>query len=338
VGLVGKLAPRGSRRREFARQQALKFFASMHRVERRVQAEENIAKEEKRLKKAWATHAPEVLDQYLVTGIHNPRINAQSILARHYLIRRLFGDEFEALMKEELAFCAEADEAIRRRAAELGVTIGVYTDPVKRAQVAEVSKVIADSEDRFEKRWREVLAERTAKPLKVLELACGSANDYRFFDSYGLARFLDYTGIDLNQNNIDNARKRFPGVRFEQCSILDLPYDSASFDYVIAFDIFEHLSLQAMERAMAEAVRIAREAFLVGFFIMVDGPAHTERPKGNYHWNELSAPRIRAAMEKHFSSVELIRLKTLIAEQYGYQNYGNGRAWSMFADGRKPAR
>jgi ubiquinone/menaquinone biosynthesis C-methylase UbiE len=173
-----------------------------------------------------------------------------------------------------------------------------------------------------------------AKPLKVLELACGSANDYRFFDSYGLARFLDYTGIDLNQNNIDNARKRFPGARFEQRSILDLPYDSATFDYVIAFDIFEHLSLQAMDRALAEAVRVAREGFLVAFFIMVDRPEHTEVPKGYYHLNELSAPRIRAAMEKHFSSVDLIRLKTFLAEQYGYEHYGNGRAWSMFADGR----
>ena len=190
----------------------------MRRLEQRMLAGEYIAKEQKQLKKSWAGHAPEVLDQYLVSGYQNPRINAQSILARHFIIRRLFADEFDALMKDELAFCVEANDAIRRRASELGVTIQAYTDPKKRAQVAEVCQVIADREDTFERRWREALADRTAPPLKVLEFACGSANDYRFFDSYGLAKFLDYTGVDLNENNIDNARKRFPGVRCRCCS------------------------------------------------------------------------------------------------------------------------
>jgi len=334
VRLVEKLAPRGSRQRAIARKQAVRFFASMRRLEQRMRTEKYIAKEQKQLEKSWARHTPEVLDQYLVSGYQNPRINAQSILARHYLIRRLFGDEFDALMKDELAFCAEANDAIRQRAAELGVTIRAYTDPVKRAEVAEVCRIIADREDTFEKRWREVLADRTAEPLKVLEFASGSANDYRFFDSYGLAKFLDYTGIDLNRTNIDNARKRFPGVRFEQGSILDLPYDSGSFDYVIAFDIFEHLSLQAMEHAMAEAVRVAREGLLVAFFIMVDQPEHTERPKGDYHWNELSAPRIRAAMEKHFGSVDLVDVRAFLAEQYGFKHYYNVKAWSLFASNR----
>jgi len=334
MGLAQRIVPRGSPPRAIARRQAMKFVASIRRLEQRMPAVDYIAKEQKQLQKSWARLAPEALDQYLVSGYQNPRINAQSILARHYLIRRLFGDEFDALMKDELAFCVEANDAIRQRAAELGVTIRVYTDPMKRAQVTEVCRVIAGREDTFENRWREVLAGRTAKPLKVLEFACGSANDYRFFDSYGLARFLDYTGVDLNRANIDNARERFPGVRLEQGSILDLPYDSRSFDYVIAFDIFEHLSLQAMEHAMAEAPRVAREAFLVAFFIMVDQPDHNERPKGDYHWNELSAPTIRAAMEQHFSSVDLIHVRTFLAQQYGFKHYYNVKAWSLFADGR----
>jgi ubiquinone/menaquinone biosynthesis C-methylase UbiE len=159
-----------------------------------------------------------------------------------------------------------------------------------------VCSVIADREDTYERLWSQTLATQTAPKLKVLELACGSANDYRYFDSYGLARFLVYTGIDLNEKNVVNAKKRFPGVRFDQGSILDLPYESSSFDYVTAFDIFEHLSLQAMEHAMAQAVRVTKRGFLVAFFIMADVPGHTERPKETYHWNELSADQIRTAM------------------------------------------
>lgn len=334
VGLVQKIAPRGSRRRALARKQALKFFASMRKIEKRVRAEERLVREQRRLRKSWVRHAPELLNEYLVSGYQNPRINAQSILARHHLIRRLFGDEFDELMQEELVFCAEANAAIRKRAAELGVSIRVYTDDVRRAQVAEVCQVIADRETTFEERWRAVLADRTAKPLKVLEFACGSANDYRFFDSYGLAKFLDYTGVDLNEANIANARERFPAVKFEQGSILDLPFSSGSFDYVIAFDIFEHLSLAAMEHSFSEAVRISREGFLVAFFIMADQPEHEERPKGDYHFNVLSAPLIRERMAADFGSVELIHIRPFLAEHYGFGDYYNTKAWSLFATKR----
>ncbi len=39
-------------------------------------------------------------------------------------------------------------------------------------------------------------------------------------------------------------------------------------------------------------------------------------------------------MEKHFSSVDLIHIRTFLAEQYGFKHYYNGTAWSLFADGR----
>ena len=54
--------------------------------------------------RAWAYRPPEILDTYLVSGYQNPRINVQSILVRHFLTRRLFGDEFDQLMDEEIRF------------------------------------------------------------------------------------------------------------------------------------------------------------------------------------------------------------------------------------------
>ncbi len=335
MGLAGRIAPKGTRRRTVAKEQAARFFAAMRRVEQRMLAEEYIAEENTKLRQSWAAITPDVLDTYLISGYQNPRINAQSILARHYLIRQLFGDDFDALMKDELAFCVEANEAIRVRAEQLGVTMGQFTAKAKRDAVAEVCQVIADREDTYERRWHEALADRTAPKLKVLELACGSANDYRYFDSYGLARFLDYTGIDLNDNNIDNARKRFPGVRFDQGSMLDLPYESGSFDYVLAFDIFEHLSLQAMEHAIAEAVRVTRRGFLVAFFIMTSALEHKEQPRGDYHWNVLSVHRIRELMEKSFTSVDLVEIKPYLASEFGFEHSYNRYAWSLFADGRR---
>ena len=51
-----------------------------------------LASEERLLRWSWASHPADSLDAYLVVGWQNPRINVQSILIRHELIRRLFGD------------------------------------------------------------------------------------------------------------------------------------------------------------------------------------------------------------------------------------------------------
>jgi ubiquinone/menaquinone biosynthesis C-methylase UbiE len=235
-------------------------------------------------------------------------------------------------MREELEFCVETNAALRQRAAELGVKMGQFTAPEKRAAVKQVCEVIADREDTFEKKWSEALRDRTAKPLRVLEFACGSANDYRFLESYGIAAGLDYTGIDLNDDNIQNARQRFPDVKFEAGSILSLPYADESFDYVLAFDIFEHLSLDAMEQAMKEAMRLAKKGIVIAFFIMVDKPEHNVRPKGTYHWNELSADKIRELLQTKFPSVTMTHLRTFLKEEYAAEHSYNFKAWTAIAE------
>src|ERR1700759_3721973 len=63
--------------------------------------------EEAKLRGVWAGYRQDMLERYLVSGYQDPRINAQSILARHTLVRALFGDDFEPLMREELAFAVE---------------------------------------------------------------------------------------------------------------------------------------------------------------------------------------------------------------------------------------
>lgn len=331
MSVVGKLAPRGSRQRRAIQRCAGPMFAAVHRLENRVMAGDPAYGEQAKLKRSWGRIPSDVLAEYLVSGNQNPHINAQSILARHVLVSELFGSEFDQLMHDELTFCVETNAAIRKRAKELGVTMGQYTDPDKRAAVAEVCRVIADREDRYEKLWAKALADRQAGPLRVLEFACGSANDYRFFDSYGIARFLDYQGIDLNDDNIANARQRFPGVRFDVGSILELPLEDNSVDYVLAFDIFEHLSIEAMEQAIGEALRVASKGVVFAFFIMVDRPEHNVRPRGTYHWNELSADNIRELIAPVFPSIRLEHIPTFLKREYGAEHSYNKKAWTLIA-------
>jgi len=60
--------------------------------------------ESDRLRRAWDRVAPETLDTYLVTGVEDPRINAQSMLNRGLLCDAQFPGRFTRLIDEELRF------------------------------------------------------------------------------------------------------------------------------------------------------------------------------------------------------------------------------------------
>jgi SAM-dependent methyltransferase len=273
-----------------------------------------------------------MLDSYLASGFQNPRINVQSILVRHFLVRRLFGGEFEQLMEEEVRFALELNEVLRVRAVELGVTMGSFIDPLRHADVKRVDAAIQGRDTEFVDRWAAALADRLVQPLTVLEFACGSANDYRAFVDYGLARFLQYRGVDLTAKNIANARRRFPGVEFEVADVVDLPYPDGAIDCVIASDLFEHLAPADMERALDEAGRLARRAVVLTFFNMADIPDHVVRPKGAYHWNRLSRTRVEARLAGRFPSVTTTPIATWLAERYDYPHSYNRNAWTIVAE------
>jgi ubiquinone/menaquinone biosynthesis C-methylase UbiE len=326
---INALLPAGSRRRATA-------VTALRRI-RPARRDRWTQVEETKLRGTWRPHHKDTLGHYLVSGFQDPRINVQSILARHMLVRELFGREFDSLMHEELAWAVELNDAVRVRAAELGVKIKTTTNAERQADVDRVTEVIADRVDEFAQRWQDALAGHDAPRLRILEYACGSANDYRSFHDYGIARFLDYTGVDLNEANIANARQMFPDVNFRVGSVLDLPEKDRSVDFVIGFDIMEHLSLRAMQHATDSATRICRRGMYFAYFLMDEIPEHVERPVRNYHRNLISAPRIRKEMEERFDTVRLINIVELLRDDHGYPHSHTKRAYSLIAHGPKDA-
>ena len=300
-------------------------------------ADQQLRAEEKKLRAKWQSSRPEILGHYLVTGVQDPRINVQSIMARHMFVRALFGSEFDSVMSEELVWAVELNNAIRLKAAELGVSLKVTSDPAKQADIDKACEVIADRVGTYGERWRNILADREADRLSVLEYACGSANDYRSFADYGIARFLDYTGVDITEANIQNARKMFPDVNFRVGSVLSLPEADRSVDFVIGFDIMEHLSLAGMQRAMDSAIRVCRRGIYFAYFIMEEIPDHVEIPVSNYHRNRISAPLIRQQMADAFDTVELINIPKMLREDYDYPYNISRRAYSLIAEGPRAA-
>jgi SAM-dependent methyltransferase len=292
--------------------------------------------ERRLLERSWVNAKPEMLQKYLVSSYQNPVINVQSIIARHTFIREMDGDQHDALMEEELAWAVEKNRALRKRQQELPLEHGVDFNAIKKSgKWQEAYDEVMSGEEPFAEAWTKALDAAPGAPrISIIEAACGSANDYRFFDSYGLAKRVDYTGIDLTQANIDNCRSMFPGVDFRVGDVQNLPVEDSSYDWGVAHDLLEHLSPSAFNRAIDELCRVTRKGVLISFFMMRDTPEHHITPRRFYHVNELSRRRIEERFARSCTQFEWLEIRPMLAERYGfgdYRGYYNSRAWTMIA-------
>jgi hypothetical protein len=171
---------------------------------------------------------------------------------------------------------------------------------------------------------------RIPQPLAVLEPACGSANDYRFFDAFGLARFINYTGFDLCSKNIQNAAALFPGVQFQIGNVFDIQAQDENYDLCLVHDLLEHLSLQALPVAVKEICRVTRCHICLGFFQMEEIADHLVRPLDDYYWNLLSMARMRDLFGLHGFSAQVIHVGTFLRQTVGCDQTHNPNAYTFF--------
>jgi SAM-dependent methyltransferase len=67
---------------------------------------ETLKRESEKLVRSWMQHDSVWLRDYLVGDVEDPRLNLQSILTRHCLVRTLAGEQFAGLMTQEYRFAA----------------------------------------------------------------------------------------------------------------------------------------------------------------------------------------------------------------------------------------
>jgi SAM-dependent methyltransferase len=284
------------------------------------------------LRRAWQHFDPERLKVYLVRGYQNPVINVQSILARHELIRELYGDAHDLTMNAELQWVADRHRALWARQRALQEEMGKDFGQVKKSKKwRQAYAGIMVDQGQFAVVWTEALRKPPRRRLAVIEAACGSANDYRFFRTYGLAPLLDYTGFDLTPPNIDNARQMFPGVDFRIGDVQNIDAVDLSYDWAVAHDLLEHLSPAACDRAIDELCRIAGRGVLVSFFRMGEHSEHKVRARQFYHVNHLSRDRIHEQFEGHCTDIRWIHVRSFLEERTGFSDYYNNNAWTLIA-------
>jgi SAM-dependent methyltransferase len=311
--------------------------------------------ESERLRYSWDKLSAEHLDTYLVAGVEDPRINFQSILTRALIADTLFPGEFTGLIDEEWRFglcmtwivrrlqdgfdrqeifheIASSDApdfvcAVYNLLQQDDCPIADYLTEALFVPTTEEGALISHSVlDTFEFIWNRTLEVRPEKKLRILEPACGSANDYRFIESYGLARFLDYTGFDISEKNIENARTRFPGIDFRVGNVLEIPLPDKSIDYLFVHDLFEHLSPAALEQSLREIRRVTRVQAWLSFFNLADIPNHEFRPVEAYYWNTLSQDQIKKTLD---ADIETVDVHEIVQQKFGYADYHNPEAKTL---------
>jgi SAM-dependent methyltransferase len=85
----------------------------------------------------------------------------------------------------------------------------------------------------------------------ILEVGCGP---------YGLAYQLSrpVQGVELNP-----VKPQSEWLKIQQGSILELPFQNDSFDYVLCVDVLEHLANADRAKAISELVRVAKEKAII---------------------------------------------------------------------------
>lgn len=177
--------------------------------------------------------------------------------------------------------------------------------------------------------WRRQLASRPTDRLRVLEAACGSANDFRAMVDCGLADWLDYRGFDLCAKNVANARRLFPEARFEIANVFAIPAEDRAHDFVFTHDLLEHLSPEGRRQALRELCRVTRRALSIGCFNMHEEATSIIRPVEDYHWNTLSVAEVRAEIEAHGLRVQVISIAAFLEAAFGCTDTHNRKAYTL---------
>lgn len=189
----------------------------------------------------------------------------------------------------------------------------------------------AGSFNTFLRLWHVLLAGESLPRISLLEPACGSANDYRYLEAYGIARLVDYLGFDLCEKNIANARDLFPQTRFEAGNVFEIAAADQSFELCIVHDLLEHLSLAGLERAVAELCRVTRHGLCVNFFQMNEMPDHLVRVVGEYHVNTLSLVKTEALFTQPGFTVQPLHIGSYLRQRVGCNETHNPNAYTFLA-------
>lgn len=87
----------------------------------------------------------------------------------------------------------------------------------------------------------------------VLEIGCGTGIDLRLFPES-----VEIHGVDLNENALNIAKEKLSRLDIKKSSIIDLPFEDSSIDFVFTHQLLNYLDDDILEKGVAEMYRVAK--------------------------------------------------------------------------------
>ncbi|MDD5342523.1 MAG: class I SAM-dependent methyltransferase [Patescibacteria group bacterium] len=91
--------------------------------------------------------------------------------------------------------------------------------------------------------------------MKVLDIGCGNGRLTKIFDKVK----VDYTGVDVSPRMLEQARKLFPGYKFQVGDIMNLPFSEGEFDAVFCLQVIHQIPSGELRRqALGQMSRVLK--------------------------------------------------------------------------------
>jgi SAM-dependent methyltransferase len=177
------------------------------------------------------------------------------------------------------------------------VDIAGFVDGVPERFVPDIMRgELIDAEHRGRYWWVGVLV----NGRRVLDAGCGTGYGSKILAESGAAEVV---GVDIEESVVEAVRgHQSAGVRFEVGDVRELPFEDASFDLVVSFEVIEHVAEHDV--VLDEFARVLRP----GGIVAVSSPNRSTYPAGNpHHVRELLPDELQQSLGEHFQHVRLFR-------------------------------
>lgn len=165
----------------------------------------------------------------------------------------------------------------------------------------------------YEHLHRYALCREYVAGKRVLDLACGTGYGTAILGSTG----AEVTGVDISADAIKIARRRNTGdnVKFLIADCFDLPFESGSFDVVVANEMIEHVAEH--DGLLQEARRVLAPGGLLLASTPNKPVYHRFKTPNIFHVSEMEMPEFQRLLDRHFRHVRLTGLRmALVSASY----------------------
>lgn len=147
--------------------------------------------------------------------------------------------------------------------------------------------------------------------MAAVELGCGTGTLCEMLYQKG----IPISGCDVSQVAIDHGRKKYPHLNLSVVNAEQLPWENASFDAVLSFDVLEHLF--DPDKHLSEVRRVLKSG---GFYLfqtpnkLVNAIYETMKTRSfkwrRYHPSLHSAGQLKQRLLKHGFESRFIKMNT----------------------------